>query len=166
MNKKKKIVELENRVEVLEKQKESLETRVEVLDFKEEAKGAKFVIKQKHISGGCFPFTLSHDETRISYLSESGNKVITETFTDCKETVTQHDKYLEFWRDGKITSAMRVYHDKLVEMDVDVYTKAFPDWIAEQSKAYININASEALAKAATAAARSANFIRTYLGRW
>lgn len=175
MNKKKKIVELENRVEVLEKQKESLETRIAVVDFKEEAKGAKFVIKCKHISGcTIYPFSLPHDEARISYLSERGDKVITKTFTDLKETVTQHDKYLEFWRDGKITSAMRVLRDELVEMDIDVYTKAFADWIAEQSKAYININAnvnsvSEAIAKAAATAAQAAQafeFRRRLFERW
>ena len=161
MNKKKKIVELENRVEVLEKQKESLETRVAVLDFKEEAKGAKFVIKQKHVPPTFSPFALSHDDTCISYLSESGNKVITEIFRDLKETVTQHDKYLEFWRDGKIISAMRVLRDKLVEMDVDVYKKAFADWIAEQGKAYININANvKAASDAIAGMARAFETIR------
>lgn len=142
MNKKKRIIKLENRIEVLEKQKESLETRVEVLDFKEEAKGAKFVIKRVPRRDPRYGWLINDNDYKISYLSEIGNKVITETFINCKETVTQHDKYLEFWRDGKITAAMRVLRDKLVEMDVDVYKKAFADWIAGQCKAYINISAN------------------------
>lgn len=142
MNKKKRIIKLENRIEVLEKQKESLETRVEVLDFKEEAKGAKFVIKKKHVPSTHSPFALSHEETRISWLSERGDKVITKTFRNLAETVTQHDKYLEFWQGGEITSALRVLRDELVEMDLDVYKKAFADWIAGQRKAYINISAN------------------------
>lgn len=150
MNKRKRIIALENRVDVLEQAKKNLETHIEVLDFKEKAKGEKFVIKQVNVGGLFSPFQRSC--TRVSYLSESGNSVKTEDFENCHDTVTQNEKYLEFWHDKKIVRAMRVYNDRLVEMDVDVYSKAYADRIAEKRKPLIDINActsaaSDALAK-------------------
>jgi hypothetical protein len=156
MNKRKRIIALENRIEVLEQENKKLETRVEVVDFKERAKDAKYVIEKIRENSRIYPsFVVPPTKILIKYLSEIGDKVITAIFPDCREIIVQNGKYLEFWRNGKITSAMRVFHDKLVEMDVDVYKKAFPERANEAVKINVNFADFEKATKSAKDAADS-----------
>ena len=149
MNKRKRIIELENRVEDLEQANKELETRVEVVEFKERAKDAKFIVEAISRSYPTLfkPF-YEPAYTRISYLSEKGDKVIRENIPT-EDTVKQNGKYLEFWNKGVLTSAMRVLHDKLVEMDVDVYKKAFPERANEAVKINVNFADFEKATKSA-----------------
>ena len=106
---------------------EDLENRLAVLEFRQEANGRKFIITES--PSYIFPFP--QKSYTIKFLSENGAKVITiqESFP-VYWIITQNDKYLEFWSDKStykrcVIRAMRVFEDKLVNMDVDVYNKAF-----------------------------------------
>lgn len=137
---KKEIEALTARVEVLENKNKELKARAEVLEFKEEAKGAKYIVAKSEK-----PLRwLAWDNTyKISYLSENGDKVITAEFCfDAAVTVHVNDKYVELWRDGKISCALFVHGEKLVEIDIDVYTRAFADRINELMKGFVTLTAS------------------------
>ena len=137
---KKKIVALEARIALLDNKNKELTARAEVLEFKEKAKGEKFIVAKSEK-----PFRwLAWDNTyKISYLSENGDKVITAEFCfDAAVTVHVNDKYVELWRDGKISCALFVHGEKLVEIDIDVYTRAFADRINELMKGFVTLTAS------------------------
>lgn len=106
---------------------EDLENRLEVLEFKREANGRTFIVTES--PNYMFPFP--RKSYTIKFLSEDGTKVITVLNTfPVPWVITQNGKYLEFWSDNttvkrRVIKAMRVVDDKLVDMDADVYNKAF-----------------------------------------
>lgn len=137
---KKKIAELTARIALLENKNKELTARAEVLAFKEEAKGAKYIVAKR---GKNFGFIAFDNTYNISYLSENGDKVITKEYCfDNDITVHVNDKYVELWRDGKISCALFVCGEKLLEIDIDIYKKAFADRINGITNDFITIKAS------------------------
>ena len=95
-----------------------LDNKIEILEFKLNAENKKYIVE---------PFIPGY--IRIKFLAKNETKVIAETFKNDYIKVKQNDKYLEFWRSGwaghYLDKVMYVSDDKLVNMDVGVYTKAF-----------------------------------------
>lgn len=144
---KKKIAELTARITLLENKNKELTARAEVLAFKEEAKGAKYIVAKR---GKNFGFVAFDNTYNISYLSENGDKVITKEYCfDNDITVHVNDKYVELWRNGEISCALFVCGEKLLEIDIDIYKKAFADRINGITKDFITIKASAEKATAA-----------------
>lgn len=104
-----------------------LENRLEVLEFEKEANGCTFIV----VDSPSYIFPFPEKFRMIKFLSEDKSKVITIGKTlPVSSIITQNGKYLEIWSDQStykraVVKAMRVVGDKLVDMDVDVYNKAF-----------------------------------------
>ena len=121
-----------------------LENRLAVLEFEKEANGCTFIVEDSSLY--IFPFP--EKSRTIKFLSEDKSKVITiyQTFPSCA-IITQNGKYLEIWSNKStlkksVVKAMRVSGDTLVDMDVDVYNKAFyPEKRNHYAKPIIDIAA-------------------------
>lgn len=101
---------------------EELESRVAVLEFKEAAKGERFVL-------GCTCGGFPRFVQEVKWLSDDGKRVITDKIRYTpNEKIKLNGKYIEVCDKssyGKVYRAYRVKEDTLVDMDVDVYIKAF-----------------------------------------
>jgi hypothetical protein len=98
---------------------ERSDNRIAVLEFKLKAENKKYIVRPSYDSNHIF----------VEFLSVNESKVIIECFYNKWIEIKQNDKYLEFWSMSwskrYLDKVMYINDDKLVNMDVDVYTKAF-----------------------------------------
>lgn len=103
----------------------SLKNRVEVLEFKEAANGERFILGEKVVHS-LFPI----ERRIVKWLSDDGERVVTDMITEpFGSSVSLNGDYVEVRNFGdRVLHAYRVKGDALVDMDVNVYNKAFyPD---------------------------------------
>lgn len=105
---------------------QDLENRLAVIEFEKEAKGCTFIVTESPY----YRFPFPKKSYNIYFLSKGKTREIMVQMTIPVEwSITQNGKYLEFWSSNtaikRIVKAMRVVGDQLVDMDVDVYNKAF-----------------------------------------
>lgn len=111
----------------------ALKNRVEVLEFKEAAKGERFILGDLYRGFPC-------GKQEIKWLSKDGRCVVTDGITLLpSEAVAFNGNYVEVRGvggiDGVVSEAYRVKNDVLVDMDVEVYRKAFyPEKKTEEEK--------------------------------
>ena len=94
----------------------ALKARVEVLEFKEAAKGERFILGRR-----CEVYQ------EIKWISEDGKRVVTGQIAGSLRNVIKFNgNYVEVYNHvvGLIGS-YRVKNDVLVDMDIEVYRKAF-----------------------------------------
>lgn len=109
----------------------SLKNRVEVLEFKEAAKGERFVLGAKKVD-----FIRAWQE--VKWISEDGKSVVAAEVTlTCWDGVKVNGNYVEVLdAHGGVSEAYRVKDDCLVDMDVEVYRKAFYPEGKTEEKSY------------------------------
>lgn len=97
----------------------ALKNRVGVLEFKEAANGERFILGE---CIRCVPFR----KQEVRWLSKDGKCVVSDYIIHSYDTVVINGNYIEV-RDfrGVVAEAYRVKSDVLVDMDVEVYRKAF-----------------------------------------